>query len=310
MEEKPARYISPLTDFGFKKIFGDEEVMKEFLNDLIVPESPIEEIVFVDKEAQPETNYERGVIYDMRCKLRSGEEILTEMQNRGQDYFTDRINYYMARAIATQGDRGRSEWRFNIHPVYGIFFLNFYRRTNRPRKISHYALQETELHEDFSDKVQFWLIELPDYRKMRMEDCQTPKDYWLYILTHMDKFYDEIPFKSEKPIFQRVETIAEMSVLNPEDRERYQKSLDDYRTQMAVMEHERNEGRSTGYAEGQAEGMAEGMAKGMAEGMAQGLAEGRLKEKITIAHNLKELNMPLETIIQATGLTPEEIGRC
>ena len=94
-KENTRRYINPLTDFGFKKIFGDEEIMREFLNDLIEPESPIVQVTFIDKEMQPETKYERGVIYDMRCRLSSGEEIIVEMQNRGQDYFTDRINYYL-----------------------------------------------------------------------------------------------------------------------------------------------------------------------------------------------------------------------
>jgi hypothetical protein len=41
--------------------------------------------------------------------LDSGEEVIVEMQNRGQDYFKDRICYYMARAISSQGDRGDDE---------------------------------------------------------------------------------------------------------------------------------------------------------------------------------------------------------
>ena len=35
-------YINPMSDFGFKKIFGDAEIMKAFLNDVIQPKSPIE----------------------------------------------------------------------------------------------------------------------------------------------------------------------------------------------------------------------------------------------------------------------------
>ena len=45
-------YINPLTDFGFKRIFGDEEIMMDFLNDLIEPQSPIVAITFIDKDAQ------------------------------------------------------------------------------------------------------------------------------------------------------------------------------------------------------------------------------------------------------------------
>ena len=60
--------------------------MQEFLNDIVEPKSPIVKVTFLDKEMPPETKYERGIIYDIRCLLDSGEEVIVEMQNRGQDY--------------------------------------------------------------------------------------------------------------------------------------------------------------------------------------------------------------------------------
>ena len=52
---------------------------------------------------------------------------------------------------------------------------------------------------------------------------------------------------------------------------------------------------------------AEGLAEGMAEGMAKGKAEGEKKTKEKIAVNLLSLGVPLETIMQASGLSEEEI---
>ena len=52
------------------------------------------------------------------------------------------------------------------------------------------------------------------------------------------------------------------------------------------------------------EGITEGMAKGMAKGIAKGIA----KEKTKIAKKLLEIGMPLESIIQVTGLTENEIN--
>ena len=306
-KEKTRRYINPLTDFGFKKVFGDEEIMREFLNDLIEPESPIVQVTFIDKEMQPETKYERGVIYDMRCRLSSGEEIIVEMQNRGQDYFTDRINYYLARAIATQGERGDSEWKFNLHPVYGVFFMNFHRDEKHPKQISNFAIAETETHQRFSDKMQFWLIELPDFKKMKEKNCKSFKDYWLYIITHMETMKTQIPFQEQKPIFHKLENIADMAALTPEERDFYQISLDSFRTNMAVMEHERNEGRAEGRAKGLEEGRAEGRAEGLAEGRAEGLAEGEKAKAFAIAVNLKQMGLHIDAIIQATGLDASEI---
>ena len=55
MEQIKAKYINPLTDYGFKKIFGDEAVMKAFLTDLLEPKSPIASITFIDKESLGDT---------------------------------------------------------------------------------------------------------------------------------------------------------------------------------------------------------------------------------------------------------------
>ena len=48
----------------------------------------------------------------------------------------------------------------------------------------------------------------------------------------------------------------------------------------------------------------EGITKGIAEGIAKGIA----KEKTKIAKKLLEIGMPLESIIQVTGLTENEIN--
>ena len=44
------------------------------------------------------------------------------------------------------------------------------------------------------------------------------------------------------------------------------------------------------------------------EGITEGMAEGIAKEKAKIAKKLLEIGMPLESIIQVTGLTGNEIN--
>lgn len=56
-----------------------------------------------------------------------------------------------------------------------------------------------------------------------------------------------------------------------------------------------------------AEGMTEGIAKGKAEGMEEGMAKGEKAAKVKIAANLLSLGVPMETIMQASGLSEEEI---
>jgi hypothetical protein len=56
-----AKYINPFTDFGFKKLFGEEAskpMLIDFLNSLL-PESNIVDLAFKDKEQLGQTDQDR-----------------------------------------------------------------------------------------------------------------------------------------------------------------------------------------------------------------------------------------------------------
>ena len=51
----------------------------------------------------------------------------------------------------------------------------------------------------------------------------------------------------------------------------------------------------------------EGIQKGIQQGIQQGIQKGAAEEKLEIARNLLKINLPLEQISMATGLTIAEI---
>jgi len=102
------RYLNPLTDYGFKKVFGEKDIMIAFLTDLLNPASPIEDVIFLDKEMEADGEDMRSVIYDLRCQTQDGGEFIVEMQNKGQSHFSNRILYYLSHAISEQGEKGTS----------------------------------------------------------------------------------------------------------------------------------------------------------------------------------------------------------
>lgn len=293
------RYINPLTDFGFKKIFGNEDVMIAFLNDLLEPQSPIAHVTFIDKDELGVTRYERGVIYDLRCRCEDGSEVIVEMQNKGQLNFSDRILYYLSRSIASQAEKGNTEWDYKLTPVFGIFFINFHLQGFKPQSIRTIQMKVNETGEVFNDNLKAFTLELPDYRKRDEADCKTYIDYWLYNLANMETMTKAIPFQTQRPIFEKVGNISELVNMTEQEREMYNISLDSYRTNLSVMKNER--------AEGRAEGLAEGVAKGLAKGRAEGLAKGRIEERLANARNLKRLGVDNATISHALGLTLEEV---
>lgn len=73
------RFINPFSDWGFKKIFGQEinkDLLIKFLNDLLDGEHHITDLVFKDKEQLPELVEMRGIIYDIYCTTDKGEHII------------------------------------------------------------------------------------------------------------------------------------------------------------------------------------------------------------------------------------------
>jgi hypothetical protein len=77
------KYIDPTTDFGFKKLFGEEEskpVLKHFLFDLLELPFPIVELTFLSTEQRLRSPQERKGIFDVYCVDESGWWFIIEMQ--------------------------------------------------------------------------------------------------------------------------------------------------------------------------------------------------------------------------------------
>ena len=67
------------------------------------------------------------------------------------------------------------------------------------------------------------------------------------------------------------------------------------------------QGIKQGMEQGMEQGRAQGIKQGMEQGIKQGMAQGEKNEKMRIASTLKG-KVPVEIIIQSTGLTAEEIA--
>ena len=302
-------YINPMTDFGFKKIFGDAEIMKAFLNDVIQPVSPIEKVTFLDKEMLPEKDDQRGVLYDLLCKTEDESEFLVEMQNAPQEKFSDRVIFYLSRSISRQGYRGKlrnHKWDYELRPVYGVFLLNFHLERRNPQKLRtlHVTVDEDN-HRIFSDKLSAYMIELPCIKGKKEEDCETNIERWMYNLYNMKTSTKPLAFQDIMPVFKTVASQAEFNNMSESEQNRYMRLLDIYRTNLSALNYSRKEGRE----EGHAEGLQEGMEKGRAEGLQEGMEKGKLEERYNNAKALKENGVPVAIISVSLGLSVEEVEK-
>ena len=289
-------FIDPCTDYGFKRIFGDEELLINFLNSLLEGERVITKLEYMNNERVAKQKDERRVIYDLYCKTDTGDHIIVEMQKRSQKHFKDRALYYSACSIVEQGTKG--DWNYELTPVYGVFFIDFVLDTD----VSDYYCKDVTLVEKysgkvFSNKLRHIFIELPRFMKSKSE-CDSFFECWIYNLANM-KEMNEMTFKDRDAIFGRLEEIASRANLTKEERAQYEYEWKVYNDYYNCLDYAEEKGMTIG--------MEKGMEKGMEIGMEKGMEKGREEEKLEIARNLKTMGLPSESIAQATGLTIEEI---
>lgn len=276
-----AKYFNPYTDFGFKKLFGEEgskDLLIDFLNQLLPDYHQIAELSFKNPEKIASTPKERKAIFDIYCQTAKGERFIVEMQKAKVNFFKDRALFYSTFPIKEQAKKG--EWTFELTPVYFIAILNFhYDEAEERRKFRRDVCLKDQDGDIFYDKFHFKFLQMPLFTKQEHE-LETHFDKWVYFLKHLENF-DHIPSVLNEPIFQRGFEIAELSHLTPRQYDAYLKSLMEYSEVKNVSD----------------------------AAFGDGFEKGELAKALKIAKALKEKNVDINIIIASTGLTKQEIER-
>ena len=119
-------------------------------------------------------------------------------------------------------------------------------------------------------------------------------DCWIYIMKNMNMF-EQMPFSEKYPVFRKLAEIGDLRKLSREELELYDEDIKNMRDIYATRKFDEKRGMEKGRAEGRAEGLAEGR------------AEGELSKGLKVARNLLAMGMSWTQIIQATGLTEDQL---
>ena len=285
------RYISLLTDFGFKRIFGtkpNKDLLINFLNSLFDGLQVIKDVKYLNSEHVGDVFAERKPIFDVYCENEHGEKFIVEMQNA---YFP----------ICEQAPKG-AEWNFQLEHVYTVALLNFDLEEEAFDKndINHdVGLLDKKTLKVFNDKLSFKYVEIAKFNKTE-EELDTLYDKWLYVLKNLSRL-DERPSALKEKVFTKLFEEAEIAKFTPTELKEYEDSLKAYRDVKNSID--------TALEKGREEGMAKCMAEGMEKGMAEGLAKGMEKEKIATARRLLSMGLSEEQVSTTTELPLEEIQK-
>ena len=237
-------YIDPLTDFGFKRLFGDKELMLNFLNSILKIEGGITDLSYKNTVRVGESKEDKSVIFDLYCETATGEHIIVEMQVISHKNFKERVIYYVSRAIQEQGWKGKNkdkkEWGYDLKAVYSINIVNFRLDNEIDNKnyISYIKLRD-EKNRVFSDKLTLVYIELPRFTKNK-RNIKTDIEQWVYALKYLPTLYS-LPKALQNEIFEKLFEQAKISQMTQKERNIYLKSLYDmgiYRNEITRMSNQ------------------------------------------------------------------------
>ena len=259
MEEKDrlrGKYIDPFTDFGFKRLFGEEcnkELLLDFLNELLhKKEGQIVSLTYLKSEQLGRSEEDRKAIFDLYCENEKGEKFIVEMQKTKQTFFKDRSLYYSTFPIVNQAITG--DWNYELKAVYAIAILDFVFDEDK-NDLNKYRydvmLTDIETHKIFYDKLKFVYLEMPKFTK-EIDELDTRFDKWVYVLKNLKRL-ENIPDKLREKIFEKIFEAAEIAKLTKDEYEQYIFSLKAYRDYKNSMDTARDEGRAEGRAEGEQE---------------------------------------------------------
>ena len=288
MRNTEERYISLLTDFGFKRIFGtnpNKDLLIDFLNSLFDGEQVVRDVTFLNSEHVGDVRADRKAIFDVYCENEKGEKFIVEMQNASQKYFKDRSLYYATFPIREQAQKGEV-WNYDLKHVYVVALLNYDMTDSAFAQdtINHdIGLLDKQTHKVFNDKLTFKYVEIAKFNKS-IEELKTNYDKWIYVLQNLSRL-DRQPKYLQTAVFSRLFNQAEIARFSKTELREYEDSLKAYRDMKNSLDNAEEKGR------------------------AEGRAEGKKDKTVEIAKKLLDMDMPIDAIMKATGLSQEEITK-
>lgn len=275
-----AKYINPFTDFGFKKIFGEEAskpLLVDFLNALLPEENKIKNLTFKNTEQLGQSEVDRKAIYDIYCENENGEKFIVELQKAKQNYFKERTVYYSTFPIREQAEKG--EWNYNLKAVFCVGILDFtfddYKLEPEKSEVVHTIKLKNQNGNIFYDKLSYIYLEMPNF-KLPESKLKTRLDKWLYFIKHLEDF-QTIPTIFKDEIFSKAFEKAEISKFGQEELENYEMNLKIYRDFKNTIDFAFDEGKLEGIRE--------------------------------IAKSAKKMGLSINDIIKLTGFSKTEIEK-
>lgn len=285
-------------DWAMKRLLRNKAnfaVLEGFLTTLLNEKIVIQKLL--ESESNQEDEFDKYNRVDMLAENSKGELILIEVQNNNEYAYFQRMLFGTSKLVTEYINRG--EGYDKVRKVYSVNIVYFslgsgkdivYHGKTEFRGIHQGDVLELTPFQKQTFKVNSVSQLYPEYYILKVNDfnqvARSPLEEWIYYLNTGD-----IPDSATAPGLDEARQRLKLDKMTKEELNAYYRHLDN----IVIL-------RDNIYTE-----RAEGRMEGRMEGHAEGFMEGRMEEKREMAHNMKSLNIPLDTISQITGLSIEEI---
>ncbi|WP_250296717.1 Rpn family recombination-promoting nuclease/putative transposase [Wolbachia endosymbiont of Oedothorax gibbosus] len=281
-----SKFLDPKCDLTFKRIFGNKEnknILIHFLNDILgfTGVDTIQEVEFLSTIMDPEIASDKQSIVDVLCKDSSGHRYVIEMQLARDKSFQERAQLYAAKAYSRQAGRGNEY--VNLKKVFFIAISNNILFPEEVEYISTHNIREIKTNGHYLKGFQFVFIELPKFKKDKVEQLESTVERWCFFFKHAqdttEKDLKDIAEKS--PIINLAYEELNKEHWSEKDLVAYDERIMDLRKEEAILAYRLETAEEKGRTEG----------------------------KIEVAKNLLKAGISVDLIAESTGFPIDEIEK-
>ena len=295
--------ITLTNDYAFKRLLGSEE-NKPLLQDLLecildLTPQQVLDLEFMDKELTKEEFSDKTGILDVKLKLADGTVIDIEIQASWNASFVKRTLFYWAKMYTADFKAGESYDK--LHRCIAINIIADGFRLNDAIH-SEYLLQEKTVHTILTDVLEIHFLDLQAAKKAKEEGKADGKRgqliNWLRFIGATNK-KERAMIATMSPVLQILNEKIDVLTLSPTERKLYESRMKLKSDITTISE--------TQFSAGVERGKSLGLAEGKSLGLAEGEVRGSRQKALETARILKQFGDPVQKIVQATGLTIQEV---
>lgn len=281
------KYLDPKADLTFKLVFGEHPDLVMSLLNALLPldeDGQITSVEYWPSELVPENPGKKDSVVDVRCTDQRGRQFIVEMQLYWNEFFQQRVLLNASKAVVRQLDKGMI-YKL-IQPVYCLNLVNDIGFESDPDEFYHdYAIVNVEHSDRIIEGLRFVYVELPKFKPKTIAEKKMAV-LWLRFLTEINLTTENAPAELlENELTKKALSIVERSAMSEAQLNTYEKYWMNLTDEEGIALARYN------------------------RGVKDGMAQGEQKKAMSVARNLKLMNLSVADIAKATGLTEEDIDK-